>query len=486
MHTVELTIKPYSGRAKMSLVAIKALSKTLWKGLVLTALLLCASPGSSTPIIDNNTCIPPGAPCTLSGQVPCCPGFLCIQTSLFEKAYCVQRQRPPFIKARTGTITDPPRFMGMDASPPKLLQRRQEPYAPGNPDCCKDSNCRDKDPSCARGYNRDDYGTKACQYEDENSHECANFWDCCEGYYCGKNVQNGSLGKQCVLLDDKFQLPVRPQLLEKRLEMESIALDTQIISCQSSTDCPDDYRCSHGNEGTIGGVCTAPKEHHGWLINRSESEVEHQVKEEEKPKFPEFPTAWCTQEGCPCYYTSPCEMGVCDDYDYRMIGTCRKFRLGEDDDLQPGFPIDTVRCTYTGCPCNKWYDHCFQGACDGVNRPGYGKCRPFNPMEEPKSNRRVSDKCTDVGCVCDRDDFPCKNSQCVFKGVNKYGRCRRIGPNGRILHTRGEMDTSYNHPDCPCRKGGVCAEDYCLDPKETVYHGYHKRQTSFLNEESIY
>ena len=300
--------------------------------------------------------------------------------------------------------------------------------------------------------------------------------------------------------------------------------------CQAHQDCSHNFVCLYPDQWSLSGLCIAPEQYHGlfvkprdsrsvhqeeknmgnhhkreyanqnpcssvwdteccegdhcdlmggfnplpWssnsaehpLINQRDMEAVQQKEEKKNLKFPEYPTTWCTQEGCPCYYSSPCEMGICDNYDARLIGKCRKFRLGEGGDLQPGFPIDMVRCTYTGCPCNKWYDHCWKGACDGVNRPGFGKCRPFHPMEEPRNNRKTSEDCTDIGCVCDGEDFPCKNSQCVIKGVNKYGRCRRFDFNGNLLHTRQEFDPQCRSINCPCTKQSHCLQGTCSDYNE--------------------
>lgn len=258
--------------------------------------------------------------------------------------------------------------------------------------------------------------TKLCEYANQNPGSCV--WDieCCEGYHC--HWLGSQLKGHCDPIGGSNPLPWSPDSAERP------------------------------------------------LINQRDMESVQQKEGKKTLEFPEYPTSWCTQEGCPCYYSSPCEMGICDNYDERLIGKCRKFRPGEGDDLQPGFPIDMVRCTYTGCPCNKWYDHCWKGACDGVNRAGFGKCRPFHPIEEPRNNRKISEDCTDVGCVCDGEYFPCKNSQCVIKGVNKYGRCRRFDLNRNLLHTRQEFDPKCRSINCPCTKQNHCLQGTCSDYNE--------------------
>lgn len=478
---------------------------------ILSLAILFVSLGSCTPIVDkvpDSACILPGIPCDLSGQA-CCPGYQCIQISANGKAYCVQTERTPFIMARSGLFSGPPpQFMGMDTIPSDVLPRGTNAEEEtcrhfthcdlSAPECCGDLICRGtktEDTYCVVKPKPEEYGTKKnCRIERDNGYQCTSPEDCCEGYYCQKYPTNIRHTPRC--------LPVNLLLYYVR----SVHLREDVTSCQSSLDCqpgydcsqqgkcspavpnnhptafvpdgkalsiktrgenivcdcPDDCRCSHDKEGTWDGVCTAPGEHHGWLINRRDPEMVHKEKGKEF-EFPELPTSWCTQEGCPCYMNSPCEMGICDNFDERMIGQCRKFRPGEGVDLQPGFPIDMVRCTYTGCPCSKWYDHCWNGACDGLNRPGFGRCRPFSPMEEPRNNRQISEGCTGVGCVCDGRGFPCKNSQCIIKGVNKYGRCRRFDSNGQMLHTRQEFDTRCRTKDCPCRKQGDCLEGTCSD-----------------------
>jgi len=491
---------------------------------VLGLVILCVSLGSSTPIIEkvgDPACISPGIPCDPSGQ-SCCPGYQCTQTLVNEKSYCIQAERPQFIMARSGFFSGPPpQFMGMNTMPSDILLK--DVNAEGEtckqfthcdlsaPECCGDFICRGTETEntyCVVKPKPEEYGTKKnCRIEGDNGYQCIFPEDCCEGYYCQKYPFNTPHTPRCLPVDLSFRLPYTENA---RWDTRSVhfgegfpscqsSLDCQpgydcsqqgkcfpaaasdystvfgphdqalsvekrgSIACQSYRDCPVGYRCSHDEEGAWGGVCTAPEEHYGWLINRKDSEILQKEKEKKASEFPELPVIWCTQEGCPCYFSSPCEMGVCDGYDEHMIGKCRKFRPGEGDDLQPGFPIDTLRCTYTGCPCNKWYDHCWNGACDGMNRPGFGKCRPFSPMEEPKNNRQISRECTDVGCVCDGDGFPCKNSQCIIKGVNRYGRCRRFDSNGKMLHTRQEFDARYGTSDCPCGKQSDCLEGTCSD-----------------------
>lgn len=479
---------------------------------VLSLVILSVSLGSCTPIVDkvpDSVCILPGISCDPSGQA-CCPGYQCIQTSASERAYCVQTERPPFIMARSGTFSGPPpQFMGMDTMPSDVLPRGAnveeetcKQFTHCNlsaPECCGDLICRGtktEDTYCVVKPKPEEYGTKkSCRIDGDDG--CISPEDCCEGYYCQKYPTNTGHTPRCLPVD----LPLRkwdarsvylreevtcqssldcqpgndcsqqgkcfsvtpnghPTVFAPHDKTLSIKTRGENIACQSYLDCPDGYRCSHDKEGARDGVCKALGEYHGWLINRRDPKLVQKGKEKEF-EFPEFPTSWCTQEGCPCYISSPCEMGICDNFDERIIGKCRKFRPGEGDNLQPGFPIDTVRCTYTGCPCNKWYDHCWNGACDGMNRPGFGRCRPFAPMEEPRNNRQISEGCTGVGCVCDGPDFPCKNSQCIIKGVNKYGRCRRFDPNGQILHTRQEFDGRCRTEDCPCRKQSDCLEGTC-------------------------
>lgn len=494
-------------------MAFKPALRSLAVICVLSLVMLCVSLGSCTPIVDkaaDSACIPPGIPCDLSGQA-CCPGYECTQTLVTKKAYCVQTKGPPFIMARSGFFSGPhPQFMGMDTIPLDILSRdasaKEEDCKQftncnlAAPECCGDLICRGtraEDSYCVVKPKPTEYGTKTnCHIEGNNDHQCTSAEDCCKGYYCQRYPSNLRHAPKCLPVDQPFHLlytkmatgdthfggeatscqssldcqpgydcsqqgscsPAAP-IFAPHDKTTSIKTRGEDISCQSYRDCPDGYRCSSSNDkdGVRDGVCTAVREHYGWLVSRSNSEI---VQEFE---FPELPTSWCTQESCPCYLSSPCEMGRCDNFDERLIGKCRKFRPGEGADLQPGFPIDTVRCTYTGCPCSKWYDHCWNGVCDGLNRPGFGKCRPFSPMEEPKNNRLISAGCTDVGCVCDRGNFPCKNSQCIIRGVNKYGRCRRFDSFGNVLHARQEFDARCRTKGCPCQRQSDCLEGVCAN-----------------------
>ncbi|KAF8417345.1 hypothetical protein EV426DRAFT_578229 [Tirmania nivea] len=386
---------------------------------VLTLVILCVSLGSCTPIIDkvsDSACIPPGIPCDQSGQA-CCPGYQCIQTSVNEKAYCVQTERPPFIMARAGFFSGPPpQFMGMNTMPTDILPR--DANAEGEtckqfthcdlsaPECCGDLICRGtntEDAYCVVKPKPEEYGTKKnCGIEGDNGHQCISPEECCEGYYCQKYPSNTRYTPRCLPVDLSFRLAYtraldarsmhfreevtscqssldcqpgydcsqqgkcfpaaasdHPTVFAPHEKTVSIKARGENIVCQSYRDCPDDYRCSHGKEGTWDGVCMPSGEHHGWLVNRGNSKIVQKEKEKKEFEFPEFPTTWCTQEGCPCYISSPCEMGICDSYDERMIGKCRKFRPGEGDDLQPGFPIDTGSTSMGDVGGSTLMDGCF-------------------------------------------------------------------------------------------------------------------------------
>ncbi|KAF8451201.1 hypothetical protein BDZ91DRAFT_853386 [Kalaharituber pfeilii] len=437
---------------------------------VILLLFLLTNHASCKPIADNSnspgtTCVSPGLSCELSEHT-CCAGYSCVPSQTSDDAYCAMA-RKPFIMASPGSITTQPRFMGRDLSSLENTNFQQQDCTPlGSPcdptaplACCLDSSCLQLEGNhyCVeerrKGIEkRDTNGADKCG----NPSICSIDEHCCHDHRCQKHHPDTWLGT-CV-----------PVGYMQRREEE--------IVCQSYHDCPIGYQCSHRESGTWNGVCAAPEKQDGWLINRRDEEAiqkEEQSEEPERKKivFPEYPTEWCVQEGCPCYYTSPCEMGICDNYDERMIGKCRKFRPGEGDNLQPGFPIDTLVCTYTGCPCNKWHDHCFNGACDGLNRAGYGKCRPFRPQEEPRNNRKINEACKDVGCACDRADYPCKNSRCVVVGKNKYGRCRRFDESEKMLYTRQEYDARCRGEGCPCRRQEDCLVGMCGGYNERGWAG---------------
>ncbi|KAF8454730.1 hypothetical protein BGX38DRAFT_1328341, partial [Terfezia claveryi] len=327
---------------------------------VLSLVILFVSLGFCTPIVDkvpDSACILPGISCDPSGQA-CCSGYQCIQTSASEKAYCVRAERPPFIMARSGFFSGPPpQFIGMDTMPSDVLPRDAnveeetcKQFTHCNlsaPECCGDLICRGtktEDTYCVVKPKPEEYGTKKnCRINGDDG--CISPEDCCEGYYCQKYPTNTHHTPRCLPVD----LPPRTWFARSVYLREGVTCQSSLdcqpggenIACQSYLDCPDDYRCFHDKEGTRDGTCMAPGEHHGWLINRRDPKMVQKAKEKEF-EFPEFPTSWCTQEGCPCYISSPCEMGICDNFDERIIGRCRKFRPGEGDDLQPGFPIDTV------------------------------------------------------------------------------------------------------------------------------------------------
>ncbi|KAI5780994.1 hypothetical protein DFH27DRAFT_617325 [Peziza echinospora] len=391
------------------------------------------------PITPDSVCISPGLACEASDDT-CCTGYKCTPTSSSEAAYCVINpvRKVPFIMPMPGQASN---FEFMDRHHLTPSENDQHPGcvvlggichpdSPSNMACCLDSTCEQLG---GRNYCVETARPSLIRRDRTtcgNPDVCSMDEHCCDGNACQKSYGNGWLGK-CE--------PVDPE--PKR------------TPCYSYLDCPAPFRCSHIDPGSWEGHCTAPEHHEGHYINRRDHEqgyheqgyhdMEEVVETEQaaptRKIFPALPQEDCREEGCPCYYSSPCTMGICDNYNEWMIGKCRTFRPGEAVDLQPGFPIDTLYCNVPPCFCNKWFDHCWKGACDHLNRAGYGTCRWFRPTEEPRMHRTLSYECTAVGCVCDGPGWPCVDSRCVIKGGNMYGRCRRFDINGRMLYTRSEL-----------------------------------------------
>ena len=441
---------------------------------------------------SREDCMAPGSACSPDAPNSCCAGSSCQE--LDHSFHCVEHYPRASKDTHVGK---------RDSREPKLCE--YEIQNPGrcvhDDDCCGGYYCDRSSPGWTIHYcepiqgttrlpwsptmaehpaswtriNAPGYSTESLFLQRRGPIHCQDHQDCPHNFMCLYPDLN-SLSGLCTAPEQYHGLSVKPRGSESAHQEEGdniqkreydqkkyIPMDSPCYPDIPTKFCPD----SHCDPmGGFNPLPWSPGSAERPLLNRRDMEAMQHNEGKKKTEFPKYPTAWCTQEGCPCYYSSPCEMGVCDNYDERLIGKCRKFRPGEGDDLQPGFPIDMVRCTYTGCPCNKWYDHCWKGACDGVNRPGFGKCRPFHPMEEPRNNRKTSEDCTDVGCVCDGEHFPCKNSQCVIKGVNKYGRCRRFDFNGNLLHTRQEFDPKCRSINCPCTEQSHCLQGTCSDYNE--------------------